>query len=143
VNGQPKNGSSPAPEERKRRVLVADDHEPGRLLVEAVLTLLNCEVVCVQDGKQACGAVASSTFDLVFLDVHMPVMNGLAAAAHIRSDEVGSDRHLPIVALTASAQASEQAAALAAGMDAVLLKPFRLDEMAAVLQKWCPPPNSV
>lgn len=121
---------------------MADDHEPGRLLAEAVLTLLNCEVVCVQDGKQACEAAASSAFDLAFLDVHMPVMDGLVAVARIRSSEVGSGRHLPIIALTASAHACEQAAALAAGMDAVLLKPFRFEDMAALLHRWCPPPST-
>lgn len=142
MNGQPNNGRTPALEAHKRRVLVADDHEPGRLLAQTALTLLNCEVVCVQDGKQACEAAASSAFDLVFLDVNMPVMNGLAAAARIRNSEVGSDRHLPIIALTASAHASEQAAALAAGMDAVLHKPFRLDDLAALLQKWCTPSSS-
>lgn len=141
MNEQPDNGRGPAPDAYKRRVLVADDHEPGRLLAETVLALLNCEVVCVQDGKQACEAAASSAFDLAFLDVHMPVMNGLVAVARIRESEVGSDRHLPIIALTASAEASEQAAALAAGMDAVLLKPFRLDDMAALLHEWCPPPS--
>lgn len=140
MNRQPKDGSPP-PEKHRRRVLVADDHEPGRMLAEAVLTLFNCEVVCVVDGEQACNAVATSTFDLVFLDVHMPVTNGLAVVTRIRSGEAGSDRHLPVIAMTASAQASEQAAALAAGMDAVLLKPFRLGEMTALLQKWCPPPQ--
>ena len=115
MNMQPDNGRQ-ATRRVKRRVLVADDHAVGLILAETVLKLFDCDVVCVRDGLAACEAVESSAFDLVLLDVHMP-----------------------IIALTASAEESEQAAAIAAGMDAVLLKPYRLADMGRVLDRWCPP----
>lgn len=124
---------------RRRRVLVADDHPPGLMLAEAALQYCQCDVVPVGDGREAWEALQRERFDVVFLDVHMPELNGIQVTNRQRTAEAtfGSG-HVPIIALTATALPADLQRCREAGMDDVLLKPFRLDELATVLNKWCP-----
>ena len=120
-------------------VLVADDHPPGLVLATEAMQRHHCNVVAVADGAAAVQAARSQDFGLIFLDVHMPAMGGLAAATEIRRWEAAAGRRrTPIVALTASAMPHEQQACLRHDMDDVLLKPFRLESLARMLDKWCP-----
>ena len=121
------------------RVLVADDDLPGLTLAESVLALLGVEVVSVQDGRECIGAFRLQRFDIIFMDHLMPNMSGLEATSAIRriEDELGWPR-TPIVALTASAFPSEIEEFVCAGADDVLLKPYRIEELAAMLEKWAP-----
>jgi CheY-like chemotaxis protein/HPt (histidine-containing phosphotransfer) domain-containing protein len=116
------------------RVLVADDNEESRELFRAVLEKPGYAVETVEDGKRAVEKAAAEAFDLIFLDVNMPVMGGQEAARGMREAGVRA----PIIAVTASIRAEEQQRCLASGMSAFLSKPFRRKELAEILRAWLP-----
>ena len=104
------------------RILVADDHPVNRMIVEAYLTLAGHEVVLADDGAQAVQAVKDEAFDLVLMDIHMPVMDGLTATRIIRAlPHPLCD--IPIVALTANAMAGDRDRYLGEGMNGYVAKP--------------------
>lgn len=126
-----------SPPRRRSRVLLVEDDMTNVLVATGALELYGCQVAAVSNGEQALDAVQATAFDLVLMDYHMPVMNGLQATRAIRAWEGRTQRApLPIVAITASAMPEERQACLAAGMDDVLVKPFRFDEVEAMLQRW-------
>lgn len=96
------------------------------------LERLGCEVTVVDNGERAVAACAELQFDLVLMDVQMPVMDGLAATRAIRSRE-SDGRRTPIIALTASAMTDELERCMASGMDAVLTKPLELPRLRDIL----------
>ena len=120
-------------------VLVVDDDLLGLTLAESFLALLGVEVVSAKDGCECIDAFQMQRFDIVFMDHLMPNMSGLEAIIEIRKieDERGWPR-TPIVALTASAFSSDIDTFFGIGMDDVLLKPYRIEELAAKLQMWVP-----
>ena len=121
------------------RVLVVDDDLPGLTVAESVLALLGVEAVSAQDGRECIDAFRLQRFDIVFMDHLMPNMSGFEATSEIRKieAELGWPR-TPIVALTASAFPSDIEGFLGAGVDDILLKPYRIDELAEMLHKWAP-----
>lgn len=125
-----------------RRILLAEDHDVNRLLAVATLEQLGQRVTVVEDGSAAiaaaCDAAARGTpFDLVLMDIQMPGCDGYAAARAIRAAGMDGES-LPIVALTANAFAEDIAAALDAGMQDHLAKPFTLPALAKILVRWLP-----
>jgi CheY-like chemotaxis protein len=113
------------------RALVAEDDAVNRFVFRRQLQRLGISCVMVEDGRQAVTALDES-IDLVFLDVRMPVMSGLEAAAIIRQRNDRLSR-VPICALTADAAAEDTARSLAAGMDAHLSKPLTMDDLVQVI----------
>jgi PAS domain S-box-containing protein len=117
---------TPAARDRRlkgRHVLVVDDVELNRELMLAMLSNYGCRVRLASDGAEALAAAVAEPFDLILMDCQMPVMDGFAATIAIRS--LGGDNaHIPIIALTASAQPEHLARCRVAGMDEVLTKPF-------------------
>jgi CheY-like chemotaxis protein len=97
------------------RVLLAEDNLVNQMLALRLLQKLGCHVDVVADGHEAVAAVASSEYALVFMDCQMPEMDGFEATAVIRQAETAS-KHLPIIALTASAMQGDREACLAAGI---------------------------
>jgi signal transduction histidine kinase/ActR/RegA family two-component response regulator len=116
-------------------ILVADDSRSSLRLMQLMLERRNHRVVTALNGWEAVEACARQSFDLVFLDVQMPVMDGLQAAAAVRRRETVSGRRTLISALTAQVLAEDQAAARAAGMDYILRKPFEEHELEAILKE--------
>ena len=123
---------------RAATILVAEDNETNQLLAMRVLGKLGHRAQLVVNGQEAVEATQREPFDLVLMDMQMPVMGGLEAAAAIRSREAGTSTRLPIIALTANAMQSDRESCLAAGMDDHLTKPFSADQLAAVLARWLP-----
>ncbi len=122
---------APAP---AMRILVAEDAPSSAKLIEAVLTRMNHVVVLAGDGAQALEAARCAEFDLVLMDLQMPVKGGLEAAREIRALG-GKWRTVPIFALTAAALEEDQAAAQEAGMEEFLTKPFTPEDLAAALAR--------
>lgn len=116
------------------RVLVADDNATNRLVAETLCSLFDCTSQSVEDGAQAVEAARSGAFDLILMDIKMPVMGGVEAARLIRSGE-GPAADLPIVALTANADPRDASAYLAAGMDAVVEKPIKPATLLSAMLK--------
>jgi PAS domain S-box-containing protein len=119
------------------RVLVAEDNLVNRTLIARILLKQGHEVVKARDGEQVLAALAQETVDVVLMDLEMPGLGGLEATRRIREQERGTDRHLPIVALTAHAMHGDRDRCLAAGMDGYVPKPIRrstlFSAIAAVL----------
>lgn len=120
-----------------RRILVAEDHPVNRKVMAALLGKLNVQVTFCENGQQAVEAVSAEPFDLVFMDIHMPVMDGLAATRSIRQS--GKDHQsLPIIALTADVMNDAHEKAMQAGVNEFLTKPIRLPELQQAIARWAP-----
>lgn len=110
---------------RGLRILLAEDNRVNRVLAVRILEAAGHEVVCAENGREAFLHRQESEFDLIFMDVQMPEMDGLAATAAIRSWEAGTGKHVPIIALTAHAMKRDQELCLRVGMDGYLSKPLQ------------------
>jgi len=132
----PEPAPAPAPAaleaERPPRVLLVDDHPMNRELGHALLTLAGCEVSTADDGAQAVDAARLGGFDLILMDVHMPGLDGLAAARAIRALPAPHGA-VPIVALSADVLPDQIARCRAAGMDDHVAKPIRREELVAAV----------
>ncbi|MBX3606543.1 MAG: response regulator [Piscinibacter sp.] len=123
-------------------VLLAEDDLVNRMVVEEMLRGLGCQVVVVGNGEEACVATERVRYDLVFMDCHMPGVDGFEATRRIRVREQASGAHTPIVALTADALAGDRERCLAAGMDDYLTKPVGKGQLAAAVRRWASAPAS-
>jgi PAS domain S-box-containing protein len=121
-------------EARRVRVLVVDDNEVNLLIAGEMLSYAGAEVHTAEDGVQALQRLQSETFDLVFMDMQMPVMDGLEATRRIRARTDGP--RVPIVAMTANALPADRERCLQAGMDDVITKPIDPDRLVAVVRRW-------
>ena len=121
---------SPHSPHPRLQVLVAEDGLVNRLLAVRLLEREGHVVTTVVNGQQATTALRDRYFDLVLMDVEMPIMDGLSATRSIRLQEQTTGTHTPIVALTSSARCEQ---CLAAGMDAFLSKPLQIDALREIL----------
>ena len=122
---------------RRPQILCADDNPANLLLVQTLLDDLGAQVTAVDSGYAAIEAVQHGSFDLVFMDVQMPGMDGREATEAIRQWESEQGRSAtPIIALTAHALANEKRALLQSGMDDYLTKPINERQLAQVVLKW-------
>jgi two-component system, sensor histidine kinase and response regulator len=119
-------------------VLLAEDNpvnqEVGRTMMEAI----GCRVDVASNGSEVIDRLESSRYDIVFMDCEMPVMGGLEATRLIREREKQQSRpRATIVALTAYGADEDRSRCLAAGMDDYLGKPFRMQDLSGMMEKWC------
>ncbi len=126
--------SAPA---RRIRVLLAEDNPVNQKVALAMLAKCGCLTDVAANGREAVDAVQRSPYDLVFMDVQMPVMDGLEAAAAIRAMP-GSPSRTPIVALTAHALHGYREKCFASGMNDFLAKPVKDDELRRTVALWAP-----
>ncbi|MFN0219175.1 MAG: ATP-binding protein [Hyphomicrobium sp.] len=119
------------------RILAADDSAVNREVLIGALARFGATVTCVGDGAEAVAAAQAETFDLIFMDASMPVMDGFDAARAIRAFEASTARHpTPIVALTAHVFAEQAHIWRDAGMNDCISKPFTLAAIEACLARW-------
>ena len=118
---------------RKLRILVAEDNAVNQAVIIRVLQKLGHTPVLAQNGKEAVALAGAEKFDLVFMDVQMPEMDGLTATAAIRESEKDSGTHLPIFAMTAHAMKGDRERGLEAGMDGYITKPVHLSDIEQTL----------
>ena len=111
----------------------------NQVLIRRLLQKAGCQVTIVADGRAAVEAVANARFDVIFMDVHTPQMDGIEATGPIRHLEAGTRRRIPIIALTASVVKGEREKCLAAGMDDYIAKPIVIEVLEATLARWADP----
>jgi CheY-like chemotaxis protein/anti-sigma regulatory factor (Ser/Thr protein kinase) len=117
-------------------VLVAEDDPVNQMVVEEMLKMLGCDVDVVGDGESAWRATAQNRYDIVFMDCHMPMMDGYEATRRIRADESRRGGHTPIVALTADSLDSDRERCLQSGMDGFMTKPVSSSQLSAAVERW-------
>ena len=144
-DGRP-SASSPRPIEPALagRILVVEDNQTNQRVIQLMLEKLGCNVIIAGDGAQAVQLCRHQTFDLILMDMQMPVMDGLEATRRLRALPPPIS-HVPILALTANALDEDRQRCLDAGMSAYLAKPIVRDELVAALRRYLPvvEPNSI
>jgi CheY-like chemotaxis protein len=126
----------PAPEGLK--VLLVEDNVVNQRVAMAMLERRRHRVTVAGDGREALETLAKERFDVVLMDMQMPVMSGLEATRLLRRREAKTGGHVPVVALTANAMSTDRDACLAAGMDDYLSKPIRIESLDAALRRAVP-----
>ena len=120
------------------RILLAEDNEVNQALAVKMLSKRGHTVVLAGNGREALTAFETDRFDLILMDVQMPELDGFATTVAIRKREETVGGHVPIVALTAHAMKGDQERCLAAGMDAYVAKPLRVEELFATMARLVP-----
>ncbi|MBV8266129.1 MAG: response regulator [Planctomycetaceae bacterium] len=133
----------PGPSPERLRVLVAEDMPVNQTLAVRLLAKLGHEAVVVGDGRQALDALEGGGFDLVLMDVQMPVLDGLEAMRLLRERERRSGEHVSVIAMTAHAMRGDRERCLEAGFDDYVAKPMRFQGLADAIERClarsCPP----
>ncbi len=122
-----------------RRVLLVDDNELNREIAAELLKMMKLDVECAVNGKEAVDKFAASEggyYDLIFMDIQMPVMNGYDAVKAIRKLDRPDAEKIPVIAMTANAFAEDVKEALNAGMNEHIAKPLDINKLIATLKKW-------
>ena len=139
---QPIAANAAEPIATRLRILVAEDNPVNQKVAIRFLTGLGHEAVLVGNGQEAIDRLAHESFDLVLMDVQMPVLDGLAATRAIRQAEASAPeppRHTCIVAMTANALSGDRELCLAAGMDDYIPKPLTPMSVNAAIERLLPP----
>jgi two-component system sensor histidine kinase/response regulator len=137
--GAPITQATPTPvAPRPLLVLLVEDHPVNQMLATTLLKKWGHTVVLAQNGQEAVDLFPHSPWDVVLMDMQMPVMDGLQATEKIRAMELPNQR-IPIIAVTANAMASDREACLQAGMDNHLPKPINSKNLQAMLEHYTAP----
>jgi two-component system, sensor histidine kinase and response regulator len=123
---------------RKLRILLAEDNPVNQKLATKIFEKMGHSVSVAEDGKKALEAMAQGIFDLVMMDVQMPVMDGFEATRMIRNQEKGTGTHVPIVAMTAHAMKGDREKCFESGMDGYVSKPINLRELYDTIENLFP-----
>jgi len=118
-------------------VLVVEDDPMSRTFMEKILNRLGVEAEFAKDGLEALRMYMKNEYDLIFLDIQMPVMNGYETAELIRQQEKMTSTHIPIVAVTAYALEEDQEKCMRVGMDSYLPKPVSMEDLLWVMARFC------
>jgi len=116
------------------RLLIAEDDPFILHILKTMLLKKGFDLDCVVNGEQAMECLSRKKYDLILMDLQMPLKDGFEVSRAIRSQEEGTEEHVPIVALTAHAYKADRQKCLEAGMDAYMTKPFSFLELFLVLQ---------
>jgi CheY-like chemotaxis protein len=121
---------------KQQHILLVEDTLVNQQVAKKLLNKWDFAVTIAENGQRAVDLYQAQEFDLVLMDIQMPIMNGLEATRHIRAHEqrLGLPR-TPIIAITANAMQADNDACLASGMDDFIAKPFRADDMLAAIQR--------
>lgn len=121
------------------QILVADDNFTNQEVARFLLEDFGLSADFVNNGEEALKALEKISYNLVFMDCQMPVMDGFEATRAIRAGDSGRQNHeIPIIAMTANAQQSDRESCYAAGMSDFIAKPVDIHEVQRVLLRWLP-----
>ena len=131
------NNSDSNPAMKVAKILLVEDNEINQKVARAMIEPTGCEVVIASNGQEAVDLFGHEAFDMILMDCQMPVMDGYQATREIRKKEQESNKNrIPIIALTANAVRGDKEKVIEAGMDDYLSKPYSLDELQAIVEKF-------
>ena len=116
-------------------ILIVEDNAINQKVIFNLLQRLGYQSDITQNGQEALEATQNRTYDLVFMDVQMPIMDGYEATKRIREDNARYS-NIPIIAMTANAMRGDRETCLAAGMDDYISKPIKKQELESLLDNW-------
>jgi CheY-like chemotaxis protein len=119
-------------------VLVIEDHPTVQVLVKRQFQLLEIACTIVGTAEEGLDELRSHTYGLILMDCNLPGIDGFEATKRIRRDELGTDKRIPIIAMTAGALKGDEEKCLGAGMDDYLAKPYTFDQLREKLARWMP-----
>jgi len=117
-------------------ILIAEDNIINQMVIKSMLEKLQCHINLANNGRQAVEKYTASVPDIVLMDISMPEMDGIEATAKIRKIQEASNRHIPIIGVTAHALKEDRQRCLDAGMDDYLSKPVKIEPLSTILKKW-------
>jgi CheY-like chemotaxis protein len=115
------------------KILVVEDNPVNQILMETLLSKLNCEYTLAENGEIAIEKFKEEKFDIILMDLQMPVMDGLTATRIIR--DISGNKQIPIIALSANAFKEDIEVSIQAGMNSFITKPFKIKELLEVINK--------
>ncbi|HRD65546.1 MAG TPA: ATP-binding protein [Candidatus Competibacter sp.] len=125
-------------------VLLVEDNPVNQLVASSMLTALGTSCEIASNGVEALEKLERENYDIVFMDVEMPLMDGHAATREIRLREgQRGSRHIPVIAMTANAMAEDRNRCIVSGMDDYLAKPYEMAALNAILRRWLPETTGV
>lgn len=128
----------------KVRVLLAEDHQLNQIYMKKLLPSLGItHFTIVENGLAVKEGAITGDFEMILMDCHMPLMNGYDAARAIREAEKGTEKHIPIIAMTANAMMGERERCLQAGMDDYISKPINRMKLIQILSQWIKFDNAI
>jgi CheY-like chemotaxis protein len=119
-----------------KKILIVDDIFSNRLLLSSALEALGISSKSVNDGQAAIDSLVNEDFDMVFMDIEMPVMNGLETVRHIRKVMYAPVKNLPVIALTAHNPAEYGNELGNAGFTEILTKPYSIEKLQTLIDKY-------
>ncbi|UKS27577.1 response regulator [Paenibacillus sp. HWE-109] len=130
--------AAPTIEHLNGRILLVEDNEINQQVALEILEERGYDIIIAENGQDAIDKLASEAIDLILMDIHMPIMDGVEATKLIREHE--AYRHIPIIGLTANVVKQDHERYLRIGMDDVLSKPLDVNRLFSVIGKWLLPP---
>jgi len=118
------------------RILIAEDHDINRFIINKMLSEWKIKADCVSTGAEAVDAVQANSYNLILMDIEMPEMNGYEATKRIRSNPEKGISGIPIIAMTGHAMLGEREKCLEYGMNDYISKPFKPDNLKTVINEW-------
>jgi len=120
-----------------KKILIVEDNQVNRMVAEKILRNMRFEPICVESGRECIDAVKSDQFDLIFMDCHMPDMDGFETTQVIRQyEQRHASKAVPIVALTANTSAEIRQECLTSGMSDYVAKPIKMAVLQDVINRW-------
>ncbi len=119
----------------KMKILLTEDNKVNQKVASLMLQKRGHDVVIANNGKEAVNFFRDGTFDLILMDIQMPIMDGISAAKEIRRHEKNKSNKIPIIALTANAMKGDKERFLASGMDEYLSKPIKINDVMNVIKR--------
>lgn len=114
-------------------ILIAEDNKLNQRVIQSLLSKIGCRITIVENGLEAINQIEKESFDLIFLDIYMPELDGIATTIQLRSNCCKT----PIIAMTAALEKGTKDRAFAAGINDYITKPVKLDDLKRVIIKWC------
>jgi signal transduction histidine kinase/CheY-like chemotaxis protein len=121
----------------KKRILIVEDNKVNRMVAEKILRNMKFDPICVNSGEECLEAIKTETFDLIFMDCHMPDMDGFETTQALRQYEEEQQRNpIPVIALTANTSAEIRQECLTSGMSDYMEKPIKTDTLNDLMNRW-------